>query len=283
MFREFIRDITPPFMFMGLRGLKRSLNIGKPIYDKFYARRADMPAISENPFAHPNWMSYVAERAAKRKAGVAYQDMHEMSLSLLASLPTSSPDKIIVDFGGGVGMYWPAVKGYKRQPAAIKFIVVDNEENCICGRKIFGDQGVIYESDFQCVINEHPQIYLINVSSTLHYCIDYETVIAMLCRSSAQFVIISRHPAPDDGAPVAYAIQNVESVYGFCGQIQVVLLSVEMITQLMARHGYVLVADYYDETGADKYWQYTKAEVPHGYRLILEHCLVFRSQLISRT
>lgn len=84
------------------------------------------------------------------------------------------------------------------------------------------------------------------------------------------------------GTPAGNTTQKYDINLWF-DHIQVILLSVEMITQLIARHSYVLVADYYDEASKDKYWQHTETEVPRALRLILEHYLVFQRQLISRT
>lgn len=105
MFKNLIRQLTPPIFFAALKSLYRRFNPGTPIYDGFYRDRASLPRIDANPFAHPNWISYVSDRAQSRIAGVMNQDMHEMCFSLIASIrpPLDEPGRqVIVDFGGGV-------------------------------------------------------------------------------------------------------------------------------------------------------------------------------------
>lgn len=213
--------------------------------------------------------------------GVSYQDMHEMCLSLIGLMLPEAHDaaqQTIIDFGGGVGMYWPALKAQNKARRAGDFVVVDNEKNCISGKALFGIQGVRFESDFDRAIKAAGTIHLLNVASTLHYCLDHEAVIAMLCSSSAKFIVVSRHPAPADGLPIAHTIQNVSTVKGFCGRIPVVLISVKALSDLMLAHGYTLIADYYGETDPGKYWKHSRTPVVAEFLRIVDHALVFQKQ-----
>ena len=283
MLKNFLRELTPPIVFSALRMVYKRVKIGTPIFDGLYSSLADVPRIEEDPFVHPNWISYVGPRAESRKGGVSYQDMHEMCLSLIASMLPEALDEApqaIIDFGGGVGMYWPALKAQNKAGRAGDFIVVDNEKNCVSGKALFGAEGVRFESDFDRVIKAAGSIHLINVASTLHYCLDHEAVIAMLCGSGARFIVVSRHPAQDDGLPVAYTVQNVITVNGFCGQIPVVLISVKTLSDLMHGHGYKLISDYYTKTDPDKYWINSRTTVAAEFSQIIDHALVFQKQPI---
>lgn len=211
MLKQLIRGLTPPIVFSMLRTLKQRLNFGSSIFEGFYKTLVEVPPTGANPFEHPNWISYVSTRAESRKNGVANQDMHEMCLSLITSImpATDEPEsQSIIDFGGGVGMYWPVFKAQNKAAINTEFIVIDSKENCIKGRKLFGDQGILFQSDFEQAAKDHQQIKVLNVASTLHYCLEYEQAISMLCGSNAKFIVVSRHPAQDNGLLVAYTVQN---------------------------------------------------------------------------
>lgn len=262
-----------------LRSLYKHVNVETPIYEGLYRNQAELPLINKNPFAHPNWIAYAGSRARSRKNGVTNQDMHEMCLSLIASImPAANKEEpqTIVDFGGGVGMYWPALMAQNKAEVNTEFLVIDNESNCIEGKRLFGDQGVDFQSNFAHAIQSKKNITVLNVASTLQYCMDYEHVVAMLCGIRAKFIVVSRHPAPDDALPITYTVQSVTSIHGFCGQIPVVLLGVDTLSALMKKHGYTLIADYYHDADPGKYWKYTKKTIPTEYSRIIDHALVFQ-------
>lgn len=50
---------------------------------------------------------------------------------------------------------------------------------------------------------------------------------------------------------------------------------------LMRESGYELIADYYDASNADKYWQYSKAEIPAEFSNIVDHALIFQRQVVG--
>ena len=113
-FKNTVKQLMPPVIVALLRAVYKKLKIGTPIFEGVYLTRSSIPALAGNPFDHENWLSYVAERAASRKNLVGEQDFHEMALSLLASIELPSMGQgrsYVVDFGGGVGMYWPSSQG----------------------------------------------------------------------------------------------------------------------------------------------------------------------------
>ena len=104
MFKKILIQMTPPLIFSLARKVKRSLRIGRPIYERLYFDKLLLPQFEENPFEHPNWLAYVEERAESRKNGVTAQDFHEIALSLLASISSPAVEQdqaCVVDFGGG--------------------------------------------------------------------------------------------------------------------------------------------------------------------------------------
>lgn len=281
MLKRLLQELTPPIGFSALRKAYQRAKIGTPIFDGLYNNLAAVPRIEENPFAHPNWISYVGPRAESRRGGVSYQDMHEMCLSLIGPMLPEAHDeapRAINDFGGGVGMYWPALKAQNKAGRTGDFVVVDNEKNCLSGKALFGTEGVRFEPDFDRAIEVAGTVHLLNVAGTLHYCLDHEAVIAIPCGSGAKFIVVSRHPAQADGLPIVYSIQNVSTVKGFCGCIPVVLISVKALSDLMLAHGYTLIADYYSETDPEKYWKHSRTPVAAEFLHIVDHALVFQKQ-----
>jgi putative methyltransferase (TIGR04325 family) len=281
MLKQIVRGLVPPIILSWMQGVRRRFIPGASIYNGLYSDVAHLPEIYGSPFSHENWISYVSERAASRKGGVAYQDMHEMCLSLLASTLSTdvgAREQVIIDFGGGVGMYWPTLKAQNKSHRPMRYVVVDGEENCVRGRHIFSDEPIDFYSDLDLAMRNHPHPAIVNVASTLQYCLDYGGMIAKLCASLPTFIVISRHPAPKNGLPVAYSIQSVTSPKGFCGQIPVVLLSVATVVDLMQAHDYLLVADYYSALDSGKYWQNKTADVFPDFLEIIDHALVFQHQ-----
>lgn len=281
MFKHLIKQILPPILFVLARGALQRLKLERPIYDGLYRDAAELQPSNDNPFEHPNWISYVSERAHSRVGGVSHQDMNEMCLSLIASIAPAGDHAAsgrIVDFGGGVGMYWPALKTQNKAGRQLDFTVVDSSANCALGTRLFGADGVSFSTDFESLLTHSAKIDVLNVSSTLQYCLDYEATLALLCRSQARFIIVSRHPAPRDNQPVAYTMQNVTTVKGFCGRIPVVLLSVERLAQLMRGHGYEMIANYYSNADSGKYWRNGKKMIPEEFSQIVDHALVFQKQ-----
>lgn len=279
MVKNLFRQLTPPLLFSMLRSLYKHFNVETPIYEGLYRNQGELPSIDKNPFAHPNWIAYVGGRARSRMSGVTDQDMREMCLSLIGSIMPATSElepQTIVDFGGGVGMYWPALMAQNKAEVNTEFLVIDNESNCIEGKRLFGDQGVDFQSNFTHATQSKKNINVLNVASTLHYCMHYENVVAMLCGIRAKFIVVSRHPAPDDALPITYTVQNVTSIHGFCGQIPVVLLGVDTLSGLMKKHGYTLIADYYSDADPEKYWKYAKKTIPAEFARIIDHALVFQ-------
>lgn len=279
MIKNLIKQITPPFLIPLGRSILYFLKPTIPIYEGIFLSREQLPQVTGNPFEHVNWTTYVYESAASRILGVTAQNMHEMCLSLIASLANQHVDgnvrRTVVDFGGGVGMYWPALKSQNKRELMTDFVVVDSPSNCEIGSKLFGPDGIKFHTDIEKVLLNHSNIHVLNIASTLQYCLDYEATIAMLCKSQAVYIIISRHPAPNDGHPVAYTVQNVTTIKGYCGQIQVLLLSVQTIVEIMDKHGYKLALDYYDEVDNNKYWKNNNRKISKNYAIITEHALVF--------
>lgn len=279
MVKDLLRQLIPPLLFSMLRRLYKHFNVETPIYDGLYRNQAELPSIDENPFAHPNWIAYASSRAQSRKEGVTNQDMHEMCFSLIASMMpvmNAKEPQTVVDFGGGVGMYWPALMAQNKAEVNTEFLVIDNENNCIEGKKLFDAQGVDFQSNFSLATQSKKNISVLNVASTLQYCMDYEHVVTMLCGIRAKFIVVSRHPAPDHALPIAYTVQNVTSIHGFCGKMPVVLLGVDTLAGLMRKHGYTLIADYYSDADPEKYWRYAKKTIPTEYARIIDHALVFQ-------
>jgi putative methyltransferase (TIGR04325 family) len=285
MLKNLLRGLTPPIVFSALRWIYRRTKVGAPIFDGFYSSMDAVPRIEENAFAHPNWISYVGARAESRREGVADQDMHEMCLTLIGSmLPEPyelTPRQAVVDFGGGVGMYWTVFKAQNKARVERDFVVVDNENNCVSGRTMFGAERVRFEADFDRAIAAKGPVHLLNVASTFHYCLDHKATIAMLCRSGAKFIVVSRHPAPADGLPLAYTVQNVSTARGFCGRAPVLLVGVAALAEMMRGYGYALIADYYAEIDPGKYWRNSRTPVPPEFLRIIDHALVFQKQWLT--
>lgn len=280
------KSLVPPILQASINKLYKKLNVENSIYDGFYSELIKVPEMKSNPFEHPNWISYASARAESRKNGVHNQDMHEMSLSLLASIqpPVSETDCTnVVDFGGGVGMYWPAVKAQNMAGKKIKaaeYIVIDSPKNCVAGKKIFTETNIDFQSDLELTINTHlsskKKINVLNVASTLQYCLDYVGILKILSRSKAKFIVISRHPAPDNGLPIAYTMQNVVSPDGYCGQHPVVLINVQILANTMKELGYSLITDYFSDVDPEKYFRFSRSSMPEKYKRIKDHSLVFQ-------
>ncbi len=159
MLKSFIQQLTPPVVYSTLRQLRDLTRSGTPVYEGIYPGINLLPECPEDPFSHPNWLAYVKERGQQRAMGVADQNMHEMSMSLLASMITradAAEKPTVIDFGGGVGMSWTSLKTQDRADSVNRFIVVDNEQNCLLGRQIFRDEKVSFHITLQEAVAASP-------------------------------------------------------------------------------------------------------------------------------
>lgn len=279
MFKSLIRQLTPPLVYSALRRFRNLTRAGAPVYEGIYTDVSLLPECPEDPFSHSHWLAYVNERGRQRAMGVADQNMHEMCMSLLASVITQAGEAgkpTVIDFGGGVGMSWTALKAQDRADSVNRFIVVDNERNCLLGREIFPDEKIGFHTVLREAVAASSSVSVLNVASTLQYCLDYVAVLKELCAVNAAFIVISRHPSPGNQAPVAYTVQNISTAKGFCGRIPVVLLNVETLEEIMIDGGYQLIANYFGADDSDKYWRFSKTPAPSLYRRITEHALVFQ-------
>ena len=279
MLKSLIQQLTPPVVYSALRRFRDLSRAGTPVYEGIYTQAHLLPPCPNDPFSHPNWLAYVNERGRQRAMGVADQNMHEICMSLLGSVIAKTSDAgkpTVIDFGGGVGMSWTALKAQDRADSINRFIVVDNERNCLLGREIFPDEKVSFCTTLQEAVAVSSGVSVLNVASTLQYCLDHVAVLKDLCAVNAAFIVISRHPSPGRDAPVAYTVQNISTNHGFCGQIPVVLVNVEALEKIMIDGGNQLIANYFGTDDSDKYWRFSKTPAPAPYRRITEHALVFQ-------
>ena len=279
MLKSLIQQLTPPVVYSALRRFRDLARAGTPVYEGIYTDARLLPPCPNDPFSHPNWLAYVNERGRARAMGVADQNMHEICMSLLASVITQAGESekpTVIDFGGGVGMSWTGLKSQDRTGSIDSFIVVDNERNCRLGREIFPDGKVSFHTTLRKAVAVSSGVAVLNVASTLQYCLDYVAVLKELYAVNAAFIVISRHPSPGSDARVAYTVQNISTNHGFCGHIPVVLVNVETLEKIMIDGGYRLIANYFGADDSNKYWRFSKTPAPAPYQRITEHALVFQ-------
>ncbi len=103
MLKSLIQQLTPPVVYSALRRFRDLSRAGKPVYEGIYTQAHLLPPCANDPFSPPNWLAYVNERGRQRAMGVADQNMHEICMSLLASVIAKTSDAgkpTVIDFGG---------------------------------------------------------------------------------------------------------------------------------------------------------------------------------------
>lgn len=202
---------------------------------------------------HPNWVKNVHQslvNARGKKELTVHQDTLNLGFDIVRASTPAQENITILDFGGGVGLNYYAFKNNTcLEQHACNFLVVDNPKSIAIGQEEFRDdagvQLMVTEDFFAASIQQSlkDQQVILNLSSLLHYILDWQSLLDDLLKLNPKAICISRFPLCLDAKQQAFAIQDVTTRFGYCGSTKVVLFSGGDLETFMHSRGYQKVSD----------------------------------------
>ena len=154
-----------------------------------------------------------------------------LALHLASRTPPAKRVRV-VDFGGGMGIGYFALKSCLDPAVGIDYRVIENSAMCARAEKAFADHPSLrFHSTFPVEIGPVDVVY---VSSALQYVDDWKATIASLCAYRAPFFFFVKLSA---GNMPSYVTAQV-NLPG--PAVPYRFLNLQDVAQVMRRHGYVL-------------------------------------------
>ena len=253
MFKKFAHSLTPPIFWIALRRLFALIK-GRPTYEPTVYSSVDAcPIISDDIWSNSRWLKHVeADGKEALRQPSKELNMHQSSLLIaaLASTPLGGQKQVsILDFGGGVGLYFPFLQNTLSFLGVIpRYAVVDSPTSCEVGRRLNKQEGNIqffnsHERGLNLAHDFLGFIDVCNISSTLHYILNWREALQTVVQLSPRLIIISRAPTPDMASHEGYVIQHIATKYGYCGAARVVLIPAALLIDAMESMGYSLLIE----------------------------------------
>ncbi len=220
-----------------------------PIWEGVYPRLCDVPARGEG-FAGNTWLEMTrayTRGALEASTGLLPEpagEEHTWLVALVATLLAGKENLRVLDFGGGMGISYAALRAGVVRSDRIDYHVVEGPEVCDAGRALFGAEAGIH---FHTEIPEIEKVDLLFSCSALQYVEDYRGLIRRLCMLRPRYVFLAKLPA-GEVRTFATAQQNVPG-----STIPYWFLDVREIVEVLASEGYTLeakgrFAQAYDQT-----------------------------------
>jgi putative methyltransferase (TIGR04325 family) len=283
MLISFLRSLLPPIFQNALRRIIATVK-GRPTYEPIVYSSADAcPAVSDGVWSSVEWLTHV-ETDGRRELAYKGKDLniHQLALvtAAVASLRNREGASIsILDFGGGVGLYFNLVQTTLRTLGIqSRYAVVDTHSSCEVGRRVNRDELNLRFFDlYQSGLNQaHDFLGVVdvcNVSSTLHYCLNWRDTLEDIIKLFPKLICISRAPTPDKASQEGYVIQHITTKYGYCGAAKVVLIPADVLIETMEYMGYKLLFEQGLAGDARWYWEAGCSSVE--YRQLTTRAFVF--------
>lgn len=265
MWISIARSFTPPILWKALGRFIAKFK-GLPTYEaKVYSSVESCPTIVMDAWSSPFWLKHVETdgKEALRHSSKEL-NLHHSSLltAILASLPLTRHKQVsVLDFGGGVGLYFRLVQGALNSlGVGTRYAVVDGPSSCAVGREMnkhhanlqfFNSQeeGIKHAHDFLGSVD------VCNIASTLHYIVDWRRTLEEIIKFQPSLIVISRAPTPDMAVQEGYVTQHITTKYGYCGAARVVLIPAVELTDAMSSLGYTLLMEQGWTGDANWYWE----------------------------
>ena len=193
----------------------------------------------------------------------------EFPLPILAALAATHEQIGILDFGGGLGVLFPAVADALPAEVDLDFHIVDNASTCRMGRKAFAGEGRIHF--YESLPEELGKIHIVHLGSVLQYVEDWRGLLHRLAQYGASYLLISDAMVGD--IPTFITVQNY-----YNRRIPFQFLNLEdLLTYCRAELGYRLVFKTgFIPTVQGKQDFYDMDNLPPGHRLRNTQHLLFR-------
>lgn len=196
-----------------LRRAAEASGLVRKMYDPVYADRTVAPEPPGNVFDLPGWVDTVAWQMQSKLAGDGSHrfdvDSYDLAfLGIVAAVAEKRAGPVrILDFGGGIGFSYLALKNGVRD-VAYHLDVVETPLNCQRGRALFSQAGNL---GFFTEIPSGPYDIILS-SSTLQYVPEWKGVLGALAATGAAHMVLTRLPTTE--GPSFVAQQNLTMTGG---------------------------------------------------------------------
>jgi putative methyltransferase (TIGR04325 family) len=156
------------------------------IFSGVYNTFAETKAV-DRPFESSRWFE-----SSRKKVQTAYRKgvvSEESLLPMLAALNCRDNRVRIIDFGGGLGVFFPLVDGVLPAGVKLDFHVVDTAASCRQGRACHSEEQRIHFHDQMPDNLEDVQI--IHLGSVLQYVDEWQDLLYRLARYKAPYILLS--------------------------------------------------------------------------------------------
>lgn len=185
---------------------------------------------------------------------------HE-ALALLAASIAPEQDIRVLDFGGGVGLGFLQLLASLRSNTTVTYHVVELENMCIAGRKLFADDSRIHFHTAWPTVDG--KIDIAYASTVLPYIDDYRGLLRQFASVQAKYILLNQLAA---GAFPTYAAKQLN----LPGQaLAYWFLNLQEVIDVLAADGYSLT--YETQVGPE----YDQSNYPARYRLGRMRTLLF--------
>lgn len=174
-----------------------------PLWDGVYKSFAEVP-VQGSGFAGNDWL----ENSSKKLSG--FRDLAASSstvpvvtaytdslLPVIAGIVQGKNRSVrILDFGGGLGFSYYQIREGLSGDAEFELCVVDIEEVCAEGRRVFeGEANISFHSAIPEASGQGFEI--VHIGSSLQYIEDWQSQLGALCEVAAEYVLMANIPAGD--------------------------------------------------------------------------------------
>jgi putative methyltransferase (TIGR04325 family) len=169
---------------------------------------------STHVFREPLWVQRSTERAMRlleRAKGPGFVPatgaVHEYCLPVIAALVQARTSKVrILDFGGSVGFSVPSIVDALVDPSAVEIHIVDNDQICEAGRKVFaGDSRVTFHTSPPAGV----RFDIVHCGNCLQYVETWPSLVRELVSTEPEFLVFDDLPAGE-----APAFVSLQAYYG---------------------------------------------------------------------
>lgn len=211
-----------------------------PLWEGVYHNFQDVPVTGPG-FSGHDWIENSSEKLSNFKSlasnsstvpsVIGYTDS---LLPVIAGIVQGNKKKVkILDFDGGLGFSFYHVREALGETKNFELYVVDIEEVCTAGEKLFHDEPQIeFHSDVTDIL--HERFDIVHIGSSLQYIEQRQDQLSVLCQFNPEYILMANIPAGD-----IRKFATAQNYYG--STIGCWFFNVEELSSTMLQNNYGLI------------------------------------------
>jgi putative methyltransferase (TIGR04325 family) len=256
---SFIKKLLPWYVRRSLAQARRLYAVRKPPFEGVYADFREVP--STGAWDSRIWIqeSLRSAEAARRQIGKALPDTRALLPLLTAGFvaenhAASDAPLRILDFGGGAGQDYAALKASMTLGRELRYQVVDTPACCEAGGALWrGDPGISFAAELP---DNASRFDIVLASSSLFYAENFRELLRVFSGYHPALMLFGKTPV-HEGASFVRAQTNL----GGGLRIPHWVIGFEDLKEALELHGYALVYRTYDDNA------YNAENYPEEYRV----------------